>query len=647
MKSESGILKQRVEILSVHRRKFQPEEGIGREQDERENHKNRIKNEEYVKYLDAHKRKLKPEDFKRIKLHKMQSGKCLYTGRAICREHLFDGSIEIDHILPYAITGDNRIANLALVFKEDNQFKRKRSPFEAFSSGYNGVDYANILGRAKERGGGVYWRFKENAMEHYKNQEEFENRYLNDTRYISRMSAHYLSSVCTDSNGIVSLNGRITSDLRHEWGLHTVIQEIMEKEGRLNSKDIAPPEDGETLKERKTRLRQADKMRLDHRHHLVDAIVAACATRSDVQRLQTLAARNTGNESPEEILAQISRDDSVIRNGGVCWQRDFRSAVKAFLEGERPANAMVKLPGTAVVRKADHDPRRQLHEATNYGLVCEVPGKRDQYVARQHVAISELKPDQIKKLRVPETAIAAAEQAMCTGARIWWGGEDPVSSLRNLARDLEQLRAQLLNLMQETPAEILAKQNSATGQERARAQWATRHYINRNSRRRYTKVEIVSLQILKGPLSQGNKPRQVNQTGGNDRLIYFIKGDGHRAIEVVSTLKANTPGFRELWRRDGGRLLFVLRKNDLVEMVANPKDPKSNRRIYRTVSLSGLERPDLIFLPVEEARQAKQDGSKSLDYVRISSVRAFNNRMPELILFDPTGRERWRSRHLN
>ena len=631
-----------------------------RENAEKENLKNRKENEAHIESLGAHKRKLKPEDLKRMRLHRMQGGECLYTGEPICMEHLFDGSVEIDHILPYATTGDDSIANLALVFKEANQFKRNRPPFKAFSGGYKGKDYAHILKRAKHRGGGVYWRFKENAMERYEDREEFQRRFLNDTRYIARMAARYLSCVCKDpDNGVVSLNGRITSDLRYLWGLHTVIREIMVEEGRLDTGDIVPPRDGETIAERRARLKRADKVRWDHRHHLLDAVVAACTTRGDVQRLQTLAARDTGNESASEILAQIRHSEPHFENVGICWQDGFRGTVKAFLEGRRPAEAMDEPPATAVVVKADHDPRGQLHEATNYGLICEVHGKPSQYVARHHVSILDgLDAKQIATLGVRDNVIREVQRAKERGAQFWWGGHDPVSCLRNnLARDLEKIRARLLELMEKAPPEVLEKARTDGGRRKARTEWAKKQYIAETGRRRFTRVQIVSLRVLKGPLDPGKKPRQASPTGGNDRLVYFIDRNGNRAIEIVSTLDANTPGFKERWRCENGRPLFVLRKNDLVEMAEEPEDPASMRRIYRTVKFSGAGKPDLEFLPVEEARTvvvvedpkgpAKLRQAKPPKHVRITSVTAFNDRRPEMIRCDSTGRERWRSPRLN
>ena len=618
-----------------------------REKSEVEARKNRDTNEKYIKNLGADKFKLKPEDLRRLRLHRMQDGECLYTGRFISIEQLRDGSItEIDHILPRADTSDDgSISNLALVFKTANQHKRKRPPFEAFGNGYMGQDYEHIMARAKKRGGGVYWRFKADAMERYKDRDEFQRRFLNDTRYIARMAARYLSCVCENPNGVVSLNGRITSALRHKWGLHTVVRDIMIEEGRLDISDIQSSKEGEALDEIRARRKRSDKIRWDHRHHLLDAIVTACTTRSDVQRLQTLAARHRDDESASEILALARRADPDFRNAGICWRPDFRETVKVFLQDLQQRDGTAgKQPVTSVVVKADHDPRGQLHEATNYGLICEVPGEWDKYVARDHVSISEgLDAKKIKALGVPETAIRAVERAKEQGARFWWGGQDPVSSLRNnLAPDLEKMRARLLELMENAPPEALEKARTDGGREKARAEWAKKQYIAKTGRRRFTRVQIVSLRLLKGALNHAKKPRQANPTGGNDRLIYFVNGEGDRDIEVVSTLDANTPGFRERWRCEGGRLLFVLRRNDLVEMVADRVDPASPRRLYRTVSFSDTGQPDMEFVPVEEARSGRPP-----KHARIQSVRAFSERAPVMVVCDPTGRVRWRGPRLN
>ena len=71
-----------------------------REKDEKDAAGNRAKNEAYAKRLAGDKRQLNRSDLTRLKLHDMQKGECLYTGQPISMENLFDGSVEVDHILP-------------------------------------------------------------------------------------------------------------------------------------------------------------------------------------------------------------------------------------------------------------------------------------------------------------------------------------------------------------------------------------------------------------------------------------------------------------------------------------------------------------------------------------------------------------------
>ena len=118
-----------------------------------------------------------------------------------------------------------------------------------------------------------------------------------------------------------------------------------------------------------------------------------------MQRRQTLAARHTEGESASEIPSQARRANAGFRNAGVCWKSEFRDCVKAFLQGKGQDLAAGKAPITRVVVKADHDTRGQLHEATNYGVICEAPGKPGHYVVRDHVALTGLTAKQIEEAR--------------------------------------------------------------------------------------------------------------------------------------------------------------------------------------------------------------------------------------------------------
>ena len=330
---------------------------------------NRQKNEKYIDSV-AGKRRIDRRDMQKLKLHEMQKGECLYTGQPISTGMLFDGSVAVDHILPRAITMDDGINNLALVLNKANDFKAKRTPFDAFSNGYQGQSYANILDRAQKRGKGVYWRFKENALERFKDDDEFRARFLNDTRYIGKMALQYLGTVCKDPNGVIALNGRITANLRHQWGLSNLIRDIMIEAGRISGDDVKRPKDGETLEELSARRKRIDKIRWDHRHHLVDAIVAACTTRQDVIRLQTLARLYYHDESAANIIADVRKKEADFKEIGFCWEPTFRGKVKDFLDRHEATRSNIDEPVTLVVQKAEHAKNGQLNENTNYGCIC-------------------------------------------------------------------------------------------------------------------------------------------------------------------------------------------------------------------------------------------------------------------------------------
>ena len=156
---------------------------------------------------------------------------CIYTGSEILKDQLFSSSIEIDHIIPYSRSFDNSFNNLTLTFREINQLKSNRIPFE-----YLGND-ENLLSRIK-----VLNKFKQLKFTQEIIEKDFISRQLVDTSYIAKLASKHLRSICKN---VEISKGKFTSELRSAWNLNTL----------LNTKDT--------------------KNRTDHRHHAVDAIVIA------------------------------------------------------------------------------------------------------------------------------------------------------------------------------------------------------------------------------------------------------------------------------------------------------------------------------------------------------------------------------------
>lgn len=71
--------------------------------------------------------------------------RCVYTGKQIGIDMLFNGEAEVDHILPFTATLDDSNGNKIICVQEANRYKRKRSPFEAYG---HTDDWEEVAARA-------------------------------------------------------------------------------------------------------------------------------------------------------------------------------------------------------------------------------------------------------------------------------------------------------------------------------------------------------------------------------------------------------------------------------------------------------------------------------------------------------------------
>jgi CRISPR-associated endonuclease Csn1 len=270
---------------------------------------------------------------------------CPYSGRTMNITNLFSHEIEIEHILPFAKTYDDSIANKTIAYRSENQKKGNRSPFEAF--GDSTFERIKNLPRNKS------WRFYENAMEKFKDESTFQNNQLNDTRYLSKIAKQYLEQIC-NPNKIKVANGKLTSLLRHHWGLNSILNKNLNAQenqatnisNEVIAEEIIDAETGEVFIEKtkkSEKKNQKPKNRDDHRHHAVDAIVIAM--------------------TETRLLQQISRDNSrghdldrLVINVPSHWNRFREDAVEAIEK-------------IIVSHKPDHGKNNQLHEETYYGII--------------------------------------------------------------------------------------------------------------------------------------------------------------------------------------------------------------------------------------------------------------------------------------
>lgn len=248
----------------------------------RENADRAKKRESIAGVLEEHGMTRSRENTLRYQLWQEQNHQCLYTGKTISIAQLFGdgGEVEIDHILPRSRTLDDSQTNKVLCFRDSNQSKGNRTPFEWLDSSSPKqfeeiIQRANILLRS---GNLPYTKYKK-LLQKEVNTEEFVSRQLVDTAYITKVTCEYLRCLFDSDHQILGLKGALTAELRWQWGLETILEELPDSPAWAT----------------RDQLRPGQKNRADHRHHAIDAVVIALTNRS---RLQSLARSmsNTSNQ---------------------------------------------------------------------------------------------------------------------------------------------------------------------------------------------------------------------------------------------------------------------------------------------------------------------------------------------------------------
>ena len=270
----------------------------------------------------------------RYKLWIEQKYRSPYTGVVIPLSKLFTAAYEIEHIIPQSRYFDNSFSNKVICEAEVNKDKDNFTACEYIKEN-KGKKIELSFGRsATLLTPALYEDF---VKQHYaKNKskqkkllmdeipESFIQRQLNDTRYISKVVKNLLSNVVrsdknddgTTSKNLIAGNGGVTSILKQDWGLNDVWNDIIyPRFERLNQLTKTENFGKWTTKEGhqvfQTQIplefqKGFNKKRIDHRHHALDALVIACASRNHINFLNNQNAIGSLKNSTDK---QKSRND--------------------------------------------------------------------------------------------------------------------------------------------------------------------------------------------------------------------------------------------------------------------------------------------------------------------------------------------------
>ena len=217
---------------------------------------NAAKNEKYMdqlrEYVDG---KPSGQDLVKYKLWTEQDGRCMYSGEAIELARLTEpGYVDVDHIVPYSICFDDRMANKVLVLAKENRQKGNRLPLQYLT----GQRRDEFIVRVRNM---HMASAKRNRLlkESISDEAEWKQRNLQDTQHIASYLHWYISEnllFAPFSTGrkrhVYAVNGAITSYVRKRWGI--------------------------------TKIREDGDL-----HHAVDAVVIGCITQGMINRISNHA----------------------------------------------------------------------------------------------------------------------------------------------------------------------------------------------------------------------------------------------------------------------------------------------------------------------------------------------------------------------
>jgi CRISPR-associated endonuclease Csn1 len=265
----------------------------------------------------------------KYKLWLEQKYRSPYTGMVIPLNKLFTTAFEIEHIIPQSIYFDDSFSNKIICESEVNKLKDNQFGYEFIANhgttkvALNGGGEVEIFTKEqyedfiKLNYGNNKSKMRKLLLEDVP--EKMIERQLNDTRYISKIVKNILSNIVradkdddgVTSKNILSSNGNITGILKQDWGMNDVWNDLITPRfERLNTLTnsqnfgIWANKSGHRVFQTQVPLelqKGFNKKRIDHRHHALDALIIACATRNHINYLNNQSALGKGKKKDEKL----------------------------------------------------------------------------------------------------------------------------------------------------------------------------------------------------------------------------------------------------------------------------------------------------------------------------------------------------------
>ncbi len=558
-------------------------------------------------------------DLKRYKLWLEQKYRSPYTGEIIPLNKLFTAEYEIEHIIPQSRYFDDSFSNKVICEAAVNKLKDNHVG-RAFIKNFHGQIVDCGLGRKVK----IFevTAYEEFVKQHYsKNRskrnkllleeipEKMIERQMNDTRYISKFISGVLSNIVrsevnddgVNSKNVLPGNGKITSELKQAWGLNDVWNELIlprfERMNQLtnstyftawseNHQKFLPTVPLEFSK-------GFSKKRIDHRHHAMDALVIACATRDHINLLNNQSARSDSKRY--DLKRKLMRFEKIAYNHPQTGERIEREVPKGFLKPWENFTIDTKISLENIIVSFKQN-LRVINKATNYyeKWVKKDGIKTKEIVVQKGVNWAIRKPMHkdtvsgkvdLPRIKVPKGKILTATR----------------KSL-DATYDLKSIEAITDTGIQKILKNYLASKSnnhelafSPEGIEEMNKN--IRNYNDGKDHQPIYKVRIFELGSKFKLGQSGNKKTKYVEAAKGTNLFFAIYQDnnGKRSFETIplnEVIERQKQGLKPVSQQNekGGQLLFHLSPNDLVYVPTEDERENSSRIDFGNLTKKQMKR---------------------------------------------------------
>ena len=556
-------------------------------------------------------------ELQRYKLWLEQKYRSPYTGQIIPLGKLFTEEYQIEHIIPKSRYFDDSLSNKVICEATVNQLKDKQLGFE-FIKNHHGQIVDLGFGKTVEIFDEIAYQdfVKQHYAKNYKKRnnllledipEKMIERQMNDTRHISKFVSQLLSNIVRDdkdddgvnSKNLLPGNGKITSTLKQDWGLNDVWNAlILPRFERMN--ELTNTENFTTKNQQGHKIptvplelsKGFQKKRIDHRHHAMDALIIACATRDHINLLNNQSAKSeTSRYDLQNKLRNKARNEAI----GKDVFKDFKKPWDNF-----PTDARNELEKVVISFKQN---LRVINKATNKyekikdGKKIEVKQEGINWAVRKPLH----KETVYAKVDLPH--IKTPKGKFITAGRTSLDASFDLKKIETITDTGIQKILKNYLVAKENKSELAF---SPEGIEEMNNSIAV--YNNGKLHKPILKVRTFEIGSRFSLGTKGNKKDKYVEAAKGTNLFFAIYADenDNRSYETIPlniVIERLKQGLKEVPERNeiGHNLLFHLSPNDLVYVPTedereNPRainwenlDKEQLKRIYKMVSCTGVE----------------------------------------------------------